>query len=152
VLVVPPVSGLLESRTLFGTMVARSRIATLAFVTRPAWIVAIGSVGIAMMLSGCSSESSGIASTTTASCTPTGGACSIAKLMVTQTHEFELAGATHKQAVCLAAVTSRMKAPPGAPQWAVIGTASQEHAIDGCHVDSPTLNKISRYLQHQVPF
>jgi hypothetical protein len=112
----------------------------------------IGSFGIAVMLTGCTGASSRAATTTTVSCGFTSAHCSVAELKVTETHDFELAGATQKQAVCLAGVTSRMKALPGAPPWAAIGTAAQEHAIDECRVDAPTLNKITTYLQKHVPF
>jgi hypothetical protein len=64
-----------------------------------------------------------------------------------QTREYESAGASHKDAACLANVTGRVKAPPGAEFVIVPGA---DRAIARCHLAPGTLAKVGAWVRAHV--
>jgi hypothetical protein len=68
-------------------------------------------------------------------------------IVARQTREYESAGASHKDAACLANVTARIKPPPGATFVLVPGA---DRAIARCHLAPGTLAKVGAWVRAHV--
>jgi hypothetical protein len=75
----------------------------------------------------------------------TAEACRVTRLIARQTAEYEQAGASHKDAACLANVTARIKPPTGKKTTYVLVPGGLTRKMDRCHIDEATMAKIGAW-------
>jgi hypothetical protein len=119
-------------------------------MARRSLVVPLGILLAACALSACGSGTSPEQRAADA-CTAHTEGCRQAKVVAQQTHEYEQAGASHREAACLANVTGRMK-PPRRHGTYVLGSGAAARAIDRCHIRPESLAKIGAWVQtHFTP-
>jgi hypothetical protein len=78
-------------------------------------------------------------------------ACRELNLVAKQTHEYEEAGASQRDAACLAAVTGRFRAPKSKGTSVVLVTGAQSRAIGRCRISEKTFAKIGAWARAHYP-
>ena len=82
-------------------------------------------------------------------CTAKTEACRLERV-AKQTRDYEDAGASHRDAACLAEVMSRVTPPKGKGTSLVIANDSISRSMDRCHIRQSSLDKISRWVDAKL--
>jgi hypothetical protein len=97
-----------------------------------------------LVLAACGS-SSRVSTPDTTRCQGGDVACRIA----VSTHNYEAAGASHRDAACLAEALARVNAPHGSSL--ILVSPDAEAAVDRCHVKQRDLDKIGAWVRSHFP-